>query len=527
MSGACGRCLLLACFAVSITAGCSKETVARTQVMVVVDAEPGVRAETSGLQIVVKGGTDETALTESYNHTIPDGSAEDLVWPWKIAVVPAQGDPERVFEVEVTALDAGGGGIARVRAISGFLPNKTLMLTLKFDDACLGKLDDCGATQTCSAGECEDAHVDVGTLPPYGDGQDTPDDFDNDGGVSLDIDASAEPVEDGGGGGSAGSDAAVEPRIDGGTDGSTVYTDADTNDGSTDVAIEFPTAPNIDTSALDLDSAPTAEVTCGDLAIDTTGPSLIGWCGDSPTTVVQSQDGGPEVVVLAFKSLVLPAGKTVRAVGSRPVALVIAGDATIDGIIDASADGTTPGAGGNVSCTVGTPDDGRGGGGGFGTRGGGYLDNAGDPAGAGQEEGTTDLVPLRGGCAGGLQEEGCFGLSSSSLAGAGGGAVELVVGGRLSGAGEIRANGGIASDGSLTTKAGSGGGSGGAILVSAGVFDDTLRLSVHGGNGGPGAAFGGQPGVTDPSDVGVADVGSTSCNAPGAGGGYGRIVVLP
>jgi hypothetical protein len=72
-----------------------------------------------------------------------------------------------VYEVTATALDGSGAEVARVRAISGYRPHKALLLALTFDDACIGKVADCDETQTCKAGKCVDAHVDVGSLLPF------------------------------------------------------------------------------------------------------------------------------------------------------------------------------------------------------------------------------------------------------------------------------------------------------------------------------------------------------------------------
>ncbi|MBN2362199.1 MAG: hypothetical protein JXR83_22295, partial [Deltaproteobacteria bacterium] len=79
------------------------------------------------------------------------------------------------------------------------------------------------------------------------------------------------------------------------------------------------------------------------------GSMISDWCGPRPAPVVQTQAGGPSIVVVPMASLVVGAGSTVRLVGDKPVVIAVRGDALINGLIDASAQGTTPGAGGDLS----------------------------------------------------------------------------------------------------------------------------------------------------------------------------------
>ena len=82
-----------------------------------------------------------------------------------------------------------------------------------------------------------------------------------------------------------------------------------------------------------------------------------------------------------MKSLTLGSSATLHLVGDKPVIIVVFGTANIDGVIDASAHGATPGPGAERDCSVGTGTNGTdgsglyissdgGGGGGFGSAGG-------------------------------------------------------------------------------------------------------------------------------------------------------------
>jgi hypothetical protein len=287
---------------------------------------------------------------------------------------------------------------------------------------------------------------------------------------------------------------------------------------------------------------------CGVSTFDSTTLAFGNWCGrNEPTPVVRSQSGGPEVVVLPFRNLGVEAGSTLRLTGSRPVILAAFGNVVIGGSIDADANGTTPGAGGNWSCGASQGGNGSGstallggasgGGGGLGTAGGkgGIADTDGTPSSgglAGVARGNSTPTPLLGGCAGG-QAGDC-----STAGGAGGGAVQIsstgtlwILGGTLHANG---ANGATPCD-SNGESGGTGGGSGGTILLEApNVQVDASSLQVTGGRGGAngrsagvfpcGGTSGGTPSTTasSPGTDGIDCQGGS----PGGGGGFGRAKIL-
>ncbi|MDH5676220.1 MAG: hypothetical protein OEZ06_29135 [Myxococcales bacterium] len=290
---------------------------------------------------------------------------------------------------------------------------------------------------------------------------------------------------------------------------------------------------NFNATTVNFDAAPDATLDCGTTTIDTTGTvTITNWCGPVPVPVIQAQTGGPSVVIIPLSGLSQANGHTLRLIGDKPVIFAVRGDATLDGLVDASAVGSTPGAGGNVSCDLSTGRNGTGsssagggggGGGGYGTVGGngGYGDNNGNQGAAGVSRGDPALEPLVGGCGGGV------GGGCSNAGGAGGGAIQLSVSGTLTlvDPDNIHANGGDGINGCGSEGGGSGGGSGGAILLqAAGISSSGLALSANGGSGGNGSSGGsGGAGSTSAASAGTNGQYDSADGGGGGGGGYGRI----
>ena len=321
-------------------------------------------------------------------------------------------------------------------------------------------------------------------------------------------------------------------------------TDADTipdcNDGcpadpSTSTAC-FPfTHSNFNTTAINYSTTPVTTLNCGTTIINTstTPATFTNWCGTLPTPIVQTQNGGPDVVVIPLKGLTVSSGNTLKLIGTRPVIFAVRGNVTVDGTLDASASGTTPGAGGQWSCgssagVTGTGSasfglgGGGGGGGAFGTNGGlgGKGDNSNNMGAAGVARGNVDMLPLYGGCGGG-NGGGC-----GAAAGAAGGAVQITASGIIDINGTIRANGAPGATGCSTEGGGAGGGSGGAILLEAATRDTAgATITANGGNGGDGVGFAyGSGGVGSSSSSSAGGKGTDALGAGGGGGGgYGRI----
>ncbi len=320
---------------------------------------------------------------------------------------------------------------------------------------------------------------------------------------------------------------------------------------------------NFDDRVLDFDAGGSGVLDCGETRIDTTAPdgeaivTFDNWCGPLPAVSVSAQQGGgPELVVIALRELRVASGATLLVVGDRPLAFAVRGDVDIDGTVDASASGSTAGAGGDLGCGNAAGGDGAGspgrwgqdpqagasggGGGGFASAGGpgGTADtdrngsattNQGTPGGGGgATRGNASLVPLVGGCPGG-RAGGC-----SAAPGAGGGALQISASGTLRVTGSLRARGGDGSTpcGGSDEGGGTGGGSGGALLLEAGSLDlGGPSIDLGGGRGGSNGSYagiyncgasGGGAGsgnASSPGQPGVSCQGGSS----GGGGGHGRL----
>jgi hypothetical protein len=160
------RSIAIAVLALLSSLGC-RDTVPATQIMVLVEAQSQVREAARSVRVIVRSGQGEQGKWEDRYDKALTVDADKLQWPIELALLPKNGDATRVYEVTATAIDESASEIARVRAISGFVPHKVLMLGLRFDDACIGRQDMCDATQSCRGGVCQDAHIDAGMLLPY------------------------------------------------------------------------------------------------------------------------------------------------------------------------------------------------------------------------------------------------------------------------------------------------------------------------------------------------------------------------
>jgi hypothetical protein len=287
--------------------------------------------------------------------------------------------------------------------------------------------------------------------------------------------------------------------------------------------------PNVNVTLLNPNQADaTTTFNCA-AVLNTSGtPSFTTWCsGAMPQITIHSQTNGPELVVVALRGLSIPSGGSLRIQGSRPAVIVVFGNASIVGTLDAGASGTSAHAGGNYSCGTsagtnvnnGGNETGGGGGGGFGTAG-GRGGNGDDTSGGngGVTRGATTLVPLLGGCNGG-SAGGCTGR------GAGGGAIQLSVAGALTISGVVRANGGAGPGSCGSQYGGGGGGSGGGIrLEAASLTTSGSTIQANGANGGS-SGTGGGGGSTSSGSTGGTAGNSSSAGGGGGGGGYGRIVL--
>ena len=298
-----------------------------------------------------------------------------------------------------------------------------------------------------------------------------------------------------------------------------------------------------------------------------------------PHTVVSN--GGYGALLLYVDSLTVGSSGRLRARGSRPLILAVKNNATLGGTTDVDGfevNALQRGAGANVACAEGEGRPGGiggspltaggGGGGAYGGVGGrGHFGaGAGNTLGGdgGAPFGNATLIPLLGGCNGGLGGSGND--ANQGRGGRGGGALQVTAGGVIHVSGNVTANGGGGEGGRSDARTGGGGGgSGGAILLEAqrltsGQFGNLIanggaggegsgyssgstaydgergengQLSLEGATGGSSIACGGAGGdgaaLNDPAPGNGAAPSTVGCpaNMPGGGGGgaMGRIRV--
>ena len=262
-------------------------------------------------------------------------------------------------------------------------------------------------------------------------------------------------------------------------------------------------------------------------------------------SVVYNFNNTGEVLLIHATSFVVsaPGGKlTVH--GTRPLLIVVDGNAMIDGTIDFSA-AARPTTGCSISPAMpGLMSAPGGAGGGFAIQGGGGGDNGGDPSvpgpPGGGATGNSVLTPLRPGCPGG--DGGTAGAVQGGVGGAAGGALEISSNVTLAITGKIFAGGGGGDPGTASgmkdASGGGGGGTGGAVLLEAITisFASAASVCAAGGGGGEGADMlvGSMAGVTGTctpgaggsiSQGGDGGTGGGASNpragAPGAGPGHG------
>ena len=225
------------------------------------------------------------------------------------------------------------------------------------------------------------------------------------------------------------------------------------------------------------------------------------------STIVARPSGS--IRVFSAQSFVV-GGATVS--GTFPLALVAVGDVTINGHLDASANGSVAGAGAQsgVAPCAGTsdPDTGPGAGGGGnatpGGSGGAYI-AVGEPGGVA----ITGFDVLIGGCPGG----GTAQTPDPLVGGAGGGAIQIVsaTSVTLSGVVDVGGGGGQAS---------TGGGSGGLVIIESPVVAIGLAGGIAANGGGGGGCQNGADATPDSTAAkgGAHCIGNDALNGGGLGG---------
>lgn len=236
-------------------------------------------------------------------------------------------------------------------------------------------------------------------------------------------------------------------------------------------------------------------------------------------------------VVVAVQDLTVHPQTRLRAVGTRPWALVAFGDAMIAGVVDVGSNAEARGAGARSAAACGASagarggddDGGASGGGGAGAGAPGGSGGAGEAVDGGAPGQAVGAAGRIGGCPGG---DGGDGDEGGGVGGAGGGAVHIAVAGVLDLVGTVAAPGG-GGGGGHDDAGGGGGGSGGLVRVEAGVLHvhDGAAVTANGGGGGGGGDDACLGGSGEPGDDGAlrssarADGGAGFCFATGGGAG--------
>ncbi|MAQ14453.1 MAG: hypothetical protein CMN30_06615 [Sandaracinus sp.] len=132
----------------ALAAGCASDAV--TQVVVVLEADEGVEAAARDLRVEVLAEDGRRTLRE-----VTLGETAAARWPFRVPLVPYEGDAERRVSVVAEVHDDVGTTVGVQRVETRFAAGETRYLTLRFSDAC--GASHCPAGQTCREGDCATA----------------------------------------------------------------------------------------------------------------------------------------------------------------------------------------------------------------------------------------------------------------------------------------------------------------------------------------------------------------------------------
>jgi len=239
--------------------------------------------------------------------------------------------------------------------------------------------------------------------------------------------------------------------------------------------------------------------------------------------------------VIPYKNVTIEGGHTLRAHGSRPLAIVSLADVNITGTIDVSSRRNSPGAGANPrACNLAPATKTGGAGGSFAGVGG----SGGPP---GTLSGVSPALPpissppmvLRGGCQGQSGASAQAASGAGGAGGAGGGALGIIAS-NIKIDGHINASGAGGQGGPAHGQTGAGGGgSGGMIVLDASpsdavILEGRVQLWANGGGGGQGGTtqLAGEDGaISTAPGLGAHGTASSLSSSSGADGGAGSVGV--
>jgi len=138
-------------------AGCASDGL--TEILVVIEAQPGILAQAKSLSVKVYG---ETASDSGFSSPRLDVSGANWTnGTYTIALSPENPDRAGRYLVEASALK-DGLPIATARLISGYVLGETRYVRLLIEDQCVGM--SCDSSSTCMMGGCVSAEVSPSTF---------------------------------------------------------------------------------------------------------------------------------------------------------------------------------------------------------------------------------------------------------------------------------------------------------------------------------------------------------------------------
>jgi hypothetical protein len=139
---------------VLVLVGCDDSAVDQTQVVVLVDGQPGVRKAARALRVRID------SVEAGGNHLDERVTPK---WPLELTLRPFGGDAERHYRVSVEALGKADALVALARLQSGFVAGERRFVVLMLEDDCIGVACE-DASDTCHAARCVSARVDAAEL---------------------------------------------------------------------------------------------------------------------------------------------------------------------------------------------------------------------------------------------------------------------------------------------------------------------------------------------------------------------------
>ena len=149
------RWALLVLLVCALAASCTTRPV--TEVVVEIDAEEDLRTQITSVLLNFEGTSADPPSPENRSIVPPH-------WPFTAVLAPRDGDAMRRYRVAATATLAAGTIV--VRASSGFAPNRSWVLQLRFERACLDIPCDQNSTDSGDAFSSPDAGMDAAPCAP-------------------------------------------------------------------------------------------------------------------------------------------------------------------------------------------------------------------------------------------------------------------------------------------------------------------------------------------------------------------------